>query len=1168
MISSIPLANWSLNDATRYKIDIDGYAFDNQSARQLWSIQALDSDSVRFELRDGDRHWWDVANGHTVERAELAENLQPIADGTAMQISYGLLIEPGASNTAWWTVIGQLHQDLNASGTGSPPFAIELVGERMQIEVRWGSSADVHTTKLFVDVADIVRGHLYDMKITAIFDPTGNGRLVVERDGVMLADYSGPLGLAEQTGVYWAEGIYRSDNASEALAVQYRDLDIRTGSDVVFPDKDAFIAAPVVRVAHVDPGTGAAASVSLSGTAAAGSTVSIFDNGKAVATVGVDASGQFQAVLGLNGAGAHALTSFAVNAAGHQGITSSAQTVLFASSAGIVAQLGSLSADPSIAAIVLTDTHVLRVTTTREASYAQHKDVGVLAKIAGDYTLVLSQTVTGKSYDRQDITYSSDGKMDEVTRWSGTKLVYDQIFANNGSQTVRTWSATGSSDRSAISASGQRLSYESYNASGQLIFHQDFGSDGSVVTHYFNVSTGLETSFSQVAADKSRIDTTVNIQGKDYTTQVTTFDALGKITVQERLTANDIKVFSQTWSSDGSRVIHNYSATTGRETSSSLVRVDGSHVETTFGITGKSYAVQALFYEAQNRASGQELYSATGKLIAQEVWNADGSKKISVLDSVTGATVGYTLVSTDKSHTDVTFKAPGSQQILQSVTYDAAGRVVSKQTFDAAGHLATSEIWAADGTHVTKTYKDTVMVRTQVYDGQGLITADTAAAVMTPPSAPQAPAPSSSSTPPVADKVVAANGSWTEMKTGIIGKGYTSELKSYDAAGQPTATARWSGDTLVMRDLRNSDGSRETHTYDAGTGVEIKYTVFDADQSRVDVTYGITGKGYTSQTIAYDAGGKATETDRFQGSKLVFSTRTEPDGTQVVKSWTATGELTLNRLANSGALTSSDRFNSDGTRVYAEMRNSDGSREIHTYDAGTGAETGYTVFNADKSRVEVNLAVTGKAYATQHVTYDATGKLVEMVRHYDSANKVLAFSSSTHADGSSETYSYDMAGRETSRNLTNSDHVLDVVTSSYAGTSPEASTVRQDHFSSAGQKLWTDVTASDGSHAITALATGQTLTAHVGVTDVFTSFGSDTFVFTIGFGKDVIKGFHAETGPLHDMIQISHDLASNFDHLTMRDVGKDVVLNFDAHTTLTLTNVHAAQLDAHDFLFA
>ncbi|WP_411287529.1 Ig-like domain-containing protein [Phenylobacterium sp.] len=77
--------------------------------------------------------------------------------------------------------------------------------------------------------------------------------------------------------------------------------------------------------------------------------------------------------------------------------------------------------------------------------------------------------------------------------------------------------------------------------------------------------------------------------------------------------------------------------------------------------------------------------------------------------------------------------------------------------------------------------------------------------------------------------------------------------------------------------------------------------------------------------------------------------------------------------------------------------------------------------------------------------------------------------------------------------------------------------------------------------------------------------GMDTFIFTSGFGKDVISDFN----PLFDEIKFSKTLFTSYSKVmaAAQQVGADVVITFDANNSLTLANVLKTALKSDDFLF-
>ncbi len=199
---------------------VDGMKYWVQNGNQSWSLSAPDDHTLRFCVAPGD-HWADDPS--TSERSEICGGTL-FSQGQTITVGYDFMVEPGADNTADWMVVGQFHA--NDYWT-CPPVAVEMIGNKMAIGVRYNglqSSAPIYVYK---DANDIQRGHYYSMKIEANFSTGQGGFLEVWRDGVQIVNYHGPLGYGED--VYWKEGVYRS-SASETIAADYRNLSVSYGA--------------------------------------------------------------------------------------------------------------------------------------------------------------------------------------------------------------------------------------------------------------------------------------------------------------------------------------------------------------------------------------------------------------------------------------------------------------------------------------------------------------------------------------------------------------------------------------------------------------------------------------------------------------------------------------------------------------------------------------------------------------------------------------------------------------------------------------------------------------------------------------------------------------------------------------------------------------------------
>lgn len=231
---------WSLaNNPDSIGVKVGGANYAVQNAKKAYSLTSPAAGLLRFEVRPGDV--WAAVDPAAKERSEIC-GATNYPTGTSLNVAYGFMVEPGAANHAQWLGIGQFHQTTNDGN--SPPFSIELRGEKMAVNISTPATGDRY---IYTDTVNLTRGHEYAMQITALFDAKA-GKLKVVRDGVTLVDYSGPLGWAGMNSVYWKNGIYRAASDT-VLAVNYRGLAITAGA--VAPP--VVVVPPVVTPPTVDP---------------------------------------------------------------------------------------------------------------------------------------------------------------------------------------------------------------------------------------------------------------------------------------------------------------------------------------------------------------------------------------------------------------------------------------------------------------------------------------------------------------------------------------------------------------------------------------------------------------------------------------------------------------------------------------------------------------------------------------------------------------------------------------------------------------------------------------------------------------------------------------------------------------------------------------------------
>jgi hypothetical protein len=225
----------SFSATPRDRFFIGGTSYQSHTAGRSWSLSSPDDHTLRFEIRPGDHAWFDSGS---VDRSEIASD-QKIPSGTPINIVYQFMLEPGAANTASWFVTAELHNDdeaLRPDVHTSPPFAIELAGDHLRVVARQcptdldpsNRAGNLKMLTLWTDPNPIQRGQYYDIRIQANVDNTSKGYLDVWVNGVEIVNYHGPLGYGAAT--YWEEGLYRSANASQTVAANFRGLTITTGS--------------------------------------------------------------------------------------------------------------------------------------------------------------------------------------------------------------------------------------------------------------------------------------------------------------------------------------------------------------------------------------------------------------------------------------------------------------------------------------------------------------------------------------------------------------------------------------------------------------------------------------------------------------------------------------------------------------------------------------------------------------------------------------------------------------------------------------------------------------------------------------------------------------------------------------------------------------------------
>jgi hypothetical protein len=551
-------------------------------------------------------------------------------------------------------------------------------------------------------------------------------------------------------------------------------------------------------------------------------------------------------------------------------------------------------------------------------------------------------------------------------------------------------------------------------------------------------------------------------------------------------------------------------------------------------------------------------FNANGGLLSKQLYFADGTKEIDNYNPLTGEMTNYTFYNLDGSRKVVTLGITGQAYVETATFFDKAGKQVLLERFDADGTKIFSRTWTADGAMYTHNY-DPVTGKETSYS------------------------------------LTEADGRHVEATFGISGQAYSGQILHYDKNWIMTERERLDGTGhLLSTETFGTAASLKVYIYNASFGL-TGYTLYAPDKSYVTVTYAAGSETKIAQQAIYDTHGTLVETLLYDANGVVFahvaggttkvftlnsaglatgSITTASDGSYIVTKFVAGHEelpTSANKYTTTGFLYEIDTFNDKGQFIKADIRHTDGSKELHNYDPLTHVETGYIITHADKSREEANFAVTGKGYAQQIAEYNSAGVLVEMVRKYGDAEHTTSFHQIVNSDGSSEVHSYDTLGRQTSETLTATDRSRDAFNYSYEGTATSAATVQQTHYTTASVKQWVDITKADGSHLQTSYSDGAHLISHAGVRDVFAglSTGNDTFEFDAGFGKDTIMGFQAGTGAVHDTIEFDIGVVADYAELLtmMTAQGADTLITISANDTIVIKSVNPTALSEDDFTF-
>ena len=441
----------------------------------------------------------------------------------------------------------------------------------------------------------------------------------------------------------------------------------------------------------------------------------------------------------------------------------------------------------------------------------------------------------------------------------------------------------------------------------------------------------------------------------------------------------------------------------------------------------------------------------------------------------------------------------------------------------------------------------------------------------------------------------------------------------YDATGVLTSSTVTSATGVDKKTFSASVLTGDVMTYAAGSAntADIKtYTngaltreeVDHADHSRDVYFSNIIGKTYVAEHDTYNAAGVQTSwTHTHADGSLDMSYALSADGTATIDQYSITGVITSSTATLNGA--SDVETYVAGVISGETIKFAAGSPNVVEYKTfAQGVLTRDEIDHSDGSRDVTFSNITGKTYVTEHDTYNAAGVQTSWththadgsldmsyalsangtatINQYDASGALIASTLTTNGTSDSTYYTAGLVTSETikfapgSTNTTeyktfanglltrdevdHADHSRDVTFSNITGKSY---VTEHDVYNTSGIMTSTDHVNADGSHNLTELMTGQTVTTNTAVGATLSGPGNTTFAFQNNFGKDTISNFNAGDAVGHDVIQLDKGTVADFSHLQMSQVGADTVINVGTANAITLHGIMASHLTQSDFHF-
>ncbi|MET4389272.1 hypothetical protein ABIB73_005041 [Bradyrhizobium sp. F1.4.3] len=493
--------------------------------------------------------------------------------------------------------------------------------------------------------------------------------------------------------------------------------------------------------------------------------------------------------------------------------------------------------------------------------------------------------ITGQPYTTQTQTTKADGTVTAITNLhaDGTTQ-YTKVLNGDGSTTTGLYSNTGQKTSEVRSYADGSSVTTTYNTSGVVTQTVAKAVDGTTTTT--NLSAGVQTSIYITSADGTKetelftsgqltsdlvqktdgsstmtvfasgvksktyvtnadgthTNTSYNVTGQAYTTEIQKTKADGTITAITDLHADGTLQYTKVVNADGSITTDQYDSA-GHKTTEVLNYTDGSTLTSTYDTAGNVTQTVA-------KASGDATTTnySSGVKTSVYITNADGSKEsdlytaghltstlIQKTDGSSATTVYSNDVKTatyethaDGTHTNTFFNVTGKAYTTEIQQTKADGTITSITDLHSDGTLQYTKVVNSDGSITTDQYDTTGHKTTEVQnhtDGSTLTsTFDTSG--------------------DVTQTVAKADGNTT---TTNFSSGVKTSIYVTNADGSKD-TQTYSNGKIASDFAQNTDGSSSTTVY--ADGVKTKMYVTNADTSHDNFYFNATNTEHDSYNTA------------------------------------------------------------------------------------------------------------------------------------------------------------------------------------------------------------------------------------------------------------------------------------------------------------------------------